>query len=151
MSRTSYLEVEPLGGPHYQGEFWPLTHDDLVAIQAILGWGLPPDYRDFATQFGICRPKELCEVRLLSDESEDPDFSVFYGSHVERAYSLRNWADVFVEPHRLLAFANATNGLFFMAPDGTISFERSGYIRLYEAAESFADFLARLHPQVESD
>jgi hypothetical protein len=151
MDEPSYLELEPLGGRFYKSQLWPLTAEDRESVEKVLGWQLPTEYRDFATEFGICGPAQRVLVGIISDEIGDPELDVFFGSHEDTAYSLQSWADMFLEPHRLLAFAGASNGLFFMRPDGSIVFEITGYNQLYEAAESFPDFLSRVYRRPGSD
>jgi hypothetical protein len=147
------LEVEPLGGPHYQGKFWPLTADDAEQVETTLGWQLPTTYREFATTFGICTPSGELLLRIKSQEIEDPQIGVFFGSNPGHSltYSLLNWASIFPGPRRLLGFCDATTGLFLMAPDESIMFQFHRYEVLYEAADSFSDFLSRLYPDPEAD
>jgi hypothetical protein len=144
------LEIEPLGGSTYGDEFWPLTAADADQTEAILGWSLPSSYREFATRFGICCPSVDHLLRMRSGDVEDPAMDVFFGSHpADRlAYSVLNAAQLIEEP-RVLGFAYATTGMFFMAQDGSILFQKSRYVVLYEAADSFDDFLARLYPDPE--
>jgi hypothetical protein len=144
------LEVEPLGASHLE-RFWPLTAEDANGVEAILGWRLPPLYREFATTYGICAPTIEQRLRMRSPDIEDQPVDVFFGSGPNPlAHGLLNWSAHF-EGSRLLPFADTTTGILILAEDGSVHFQRSGYNPLFDAADSFEDLLARLYPDPDAD
>lgn len=93
------LDIEPLGGALFRGQYWPLTQDEVASVEEVVGWKLDPDHVNFLLEYGVsgtavpqCVPHEL--------EGCIP-FGAFYGASEDGTYSLLLGASEFLSgvPH----------------------------------------------------
>lgn len=134
------FELEPLGGPHYRGEYWPLTPEEVASLEETIGWKLDPGYVDFLLRYGVSAPVVIqC---IPHDHEGHIPFSSFYGAPEDGSKSLMAGASEFLGGVPHLAFADADNGLFFMNEQNQIMFERAWINKLHPVANSFGEFLA---------
>jgi hypothetical protein len=147
---TDSLDLKPLGGI-YQGRYWPVAERDIPELENHLGRPLPESYRQLLTTFGTSRPAKYMAVDLpdgtsvgfenfLGGEKEDRDLGSVFGWVRFNAAPER-----YPELMRYVVIGNAINGRFFLGPDGTIYYERTGFYELTWVAASFDDFVRALY------
>jgi hypothetical protein len=147
---TDSLNLKPMGGL-YRNQYWPVDHQDIPELELHLGQLLPESYREFITTFGASCPAREMAVDL--PDGTRVSFDQFRGAErKEQDYaSVFAWVrhnpapDRYPELMRYINFADATNGSFFLGPDGTIYYERRGFYELTWVAVSFDDFIQALY------
>lgn len=138
------IDLKPLGGPHYNGEFWPLTPDEVSSLENTIGWKLDPYYINFLLEYGVSRP--VLPRRILHEFKDDDAVAIatFYGAPDGVSKSILSGASEFLDGTPLFVFADSDNGLFFMNEENQVLFERAGVNELHLLADSFSDFLQAL-------
>jgi hypothetical protein len=147
---TDSLNLKPMGGK-YQNRFWPVAEADIPELEKYLGRPLPVSYREFLTTFGTSRP--AAEMAVDLPDGTRVSFDHFLGAEKEERDlgSVFRWVrfnaapDRYPELMRYIVIGNATNGRFFLGPDGTIYCERTGFYELTWVAASFDDFIQTLY------
>ncbi len=144
------LNLKPMGGL-YRNKYWPVDQQDIPELEQHLGRLLPESYREFLTTCGASRPGRPMAIDA-ADGFKIP-FDHFLGADIEERDlgSVFGWVrynpapDRYPDLMRFINFADATNGSFFLGPDGTIYYERRGFYELTWVAASFDDFIQALY------
>ena len=136
------FEVEPLGGPQFCGEFWPLTPEQVETVEARIGWKLDPDYIDFLVEYGVCRP--IIPLHFPNELGADVQVHSFFGAPVGRPLSMLTGTSDFSAGRTVTGIATADTGLIVVDEDNRVLFEASRTGEVLHLADNFREFVGGL-------
>jgi hypothetical protein len=133
----------------------PVSEEEVVAFESMLGARLPDDYRQFLREIGAAGLSETCvrPIQIREDYGDVEVFEVFYGGKEEKFYDVWRNRDAFrgrIPENMTPIAAEAGGGQFCIVVNGPgygkIYFYCRDDGKLYLTADSFDDFLNRLEP-----